>query len=595
MDEILDALKKALADFDQELRPLTESKVSQALGTLKELKDNLNPPMEWSAEVTAFDFVEGYGNHYAGWGTYYGPISTWKSNDGTVAEYPNISKVTEQVIQYWSERAKASKHPVLRVRYADLIWDLSEIVTKKPPSYVFARAVVDGVIEIARRNLHENKVSTIKKLERALSLALSLNDMTRIENVRDAIIDYEDSVAQDDKPGLWGFAFDLLMDNDKVNLPVEQKTKLIADLEGHLQRASRLTISGDGDPWLVDASALRLAKYYRKIGRAGDIKRVLNMLGDAFIRASLNASALQASGWLERVYGVLREYGLVDESEKIAIKLRELGTKARAELKSVSQKVEVSSEDMQKYVASLVEGDPDQVFSKIAAHFIPRKDEAEKDLRDLANIAPLQFLMPVELQDASGRPVAKVGSLEDDLVGRVVLHISQTMAMSSMFLRAVLDALIRREPKFGELYLNHLYHSPAFGLERKSIIELGVKAYLNGDHLTSVHVLIPQFENAVRTIFEKAGGSVLKPGRGGSFNLKILDDLLSEQVLLQIFGEDTMLYFKILFTDPRGWNLRNRVCHGLCDPGEFKPSLSDRVVHALLCLAQVREKKPAGK
>lgn len=595
MDEILNALKKALTEFDQELRPLTESKVSQALQALKELKDSPNPPVEWRAEVMAFDFMEDYRNQYTGWGTYYGPMFVRNNNDGTATEYPSISKVIEQVIQYWSERAEASKHPVLRVRYADLVWDFGEIVTKKPPSYVFARAVVDGVIEIAQRNLHENKSSTIKKLERALSLALSLNDMTRIENVRDTIIGYEDSVAQNDKAGLWGFAFDLLMENDRVALTVEQKSKLIEDLEERLRRASQPTLSGESDPWLVDASALRLAKYYRKTGRTEEVKRVLNVLGDAFMKASLNASALQASGWLDRVYRVLREYGLVDESEKIAIKLRELGTKARAELKPVSHEVEISSEDMQKYVASLVEGDPDQVFSRIASHFIPGKDEAEKDLKDLANVAPLQFLMPVELQDGSGRPVAKVGSLGDDLAGRVVLHISQSMAISALFLRAVLDALIGRDPEFGKLYLNHLYRSPAFEPDRESIIELGVKAYLNGNHLTSVHVLIPQFENAVRTIFEKAGGSVLKPSQGGGFNLKILDDLLRDQVMTQIFGEDTTLYFRILFTDPRGWNLRNRVCHGLCSSDEFKPSMSDRVIHALLCLAQVREKKPAGK
>ena len=87
----------------------------------------------------------------------------------------------------------------------------------------------------------------------------------------------------------------------------------------------------------------------------------------------------------------------------------------------------------------------------------------------------------------------------------------------------------------------------------------------------------------------------MKPSRGEGFNLRILDGLLRDPLIVQVFGEDAVFYFRTLLVDPRGWNLRNRVCHGLCNANEFGPSMSDRVMHVLLCLAQVREQASEGK
>jgi hypothetical protein len=51
-------------------------------------------------------------------------------------------------------------------------------------------------------------------------------------------------------------------------------------------------------------------------------------------------------------------------------------------------------------------------------------------------------------------------------------------------------------------------------------------------------------------------------------------------------------YFQVLFTDQRGWNIRNDVCHGISPVQAFSwPSLTDRIFHALLILATMRERE----
>ncbi len=590
MNKIVDDLKEAIGTVEQETKPISERDVSKAIHSVRDSNDASEPPMQWVAEAMAFDFFEGYHDQTTGWGTYYGPMFVLNNEDGTATESPSIKRVTEQIIKYWIERAKAAKHPVLRARYADLVWDFSKVVINESPHYSIAHIIIDSIIEIAQRNCYAPQVNVIKKLERALSLAIMLNDNSRIEKVANTTIAYEDAITDDSKLGLWGFSYDLLFEPDKVKLTDSQKQKLVDDLEGHLLRASQPVEKEKIDPWAVEAAALRLAKYYRKVGRSEDTKRVIVAVGNAFIQASSNASALQTSAWLQRVHATYKEFGLSDEAEEISIQLRETGEKTKSELKSFSHTIEVPQEEVEKYIAALLEGELDDILMRIAAHYIPKKSEVEKQLKELASKAPITFLIPRELQDNMGRPLAKVGSLEEDLAGHIVMQMSQNMTIESMFLRRVLESLVEKYPTFENLCVDYLFRSPIFEEERKPIIAIGVKEYLNGNHLASVHFLIPQIENALRVLLEKVGGSVLKQARDGGFHYKVLEVLLRDPLLVQVFGEDIVFYFRVLLVDQRGWNLRNCVSHGLYNASDFESSMSDRILHTLLCLALVKKK-----
>ena len=106
----------------------------------------------------------------------------------------------------------------------------------------------------------------------------------------------------------------------------------------------------------------------------------------------------------------------------------------------------------------------------------------------------------------------------------------------------------------------------------------------------SLHILLPQIEAIIRNLAEKIGVPILKPSRSGGFFYKTLDELLRDPKIAEVLGEDLCLYFRVLLTDPRGWNLRNDVCHGISHIETFNQNTADRVLHALLCLALVKEK-----
>jgi hypothetical protein len=67
-----------------------------------------------------------------------------------------------------------------------------------------------------------------------------------------------------------------------------------------------------------------------------------------------------------------------------------------------------------------------------------------------------------------------------------------------------------------------------------------------------------------------------------------LDGLLNSEEVKNCLDESIILYFKNLFTEQNGWNLRNLTCHGLLSADSFNSRIADRVIHALAMLGQIK-------
>jgi lysyl-tRNA synthetase class 1 len=112
----------------------------------------------------------------------------------------------------------------------------------------------------------------------------------------------------------------------------------------------------------------------------------------------------------------------------------------------------------------------------------------------------------------------------------------------------------------------------------------GVRAWFQGDDIKAVHVLVPQIERGLRSIVGKLGKPVTKPhptvaGVGVAIGM---GDILYSGELTEALGPDLSLHFVALYADPRGVNLRNRVAHGLIEPGSTNGNLVELLIHTLL-------------
>jgi hypothetical protein len=584
LSEILDSFDKSNDKvFD-------EHEIASALKQLIP-EDKFKIEKELLAELMAFEFVEDYPNSETSWGTYFGPMFVINNNDGTATESPSIKIVTKDTIEYWSKRSVESKHPILAARYSGLVWDFQNKITGSKLDHKIARIYIQALLDTSISRTYKREVYVFKKIERALEIASALNDDTLIEKSKLSLIDFEKDNSQDTKPGLWGYCYDLLVGNKKVKLSAEEEAAIIKELEGKLNRLTSPADAGSKiDPWSAEAAAERLAQYYSKKNKQEDVKRVLLKVGKAYDDIMNEASAMQASGWTEHLYRLYSKFNLKDEAAQALLKIRELGPKVSEELKPISHSMDIPKDEIDKYANSMTEGTIDDFLNRFTFNYIPIKEDVKKQLFQLAKAAPFQFMISSALQDDKGRVVATIGSLENDLEGHIVRQISQSLTFSSLFMHLIIEKAKEKFPLSKTDILNYIGHSPIIDKSRLPIIEVALNAYFRNDYLVFTHLIIPQIEEAMRNLVELAGGNVLKDAkRGGGFQLKTFDEILRDSILVDIFGDDFATYFRILFTDQRGWNLRNNVFHGLANPGVFNNQTGHRLLHSLLCLGLIKK------
>jgi len=268
-----------------------------------------------------------------------------------------------------------------------------------------------------------------------------------------------------------------------------------------------------------------------------------------------------------------------------------LGPKINEELKPISHSFEIPKEKLDSFIDFIIDGEVKLIFHKIIQNFIPKKDEVKERMFEMAKSAPLTYLISTSIQDSKGRVVATIGSLEDDVDGHLMHELSQSLSFQAIFVRHVFHRLLVNNIINPNDIIAFIEESPIFEKSRIEIIKKGIEAYFKDDLIVAIHLLIPQIEDAIRNLIEISGGVVLKKPRNGTgFQLKTFDELLRDDIIIKVFGDDIQMYLRVLFTDQRGWNLRNDVCHGMSDVNSFSYQSIERIIHVLLILGTLRNK-----
>jgi hypothetical protein len=135
------------------------------------------------AEVLAFGLSERHHGHNP-WNTYFMPTWTVERVDGTKQYSPDIAGTPPTVLSHWASRSEALKQPVLKARYADLVWEMTPVMSSAKRDPNLGRAAIDAYLVSAspefRTEIHDRYDVAI----RALDIACVLNDADRIDRAR---------------------------------------------------------------------------------------------------------------------------------------------------------------------------------------------------------------------------------------------------------------------------------------------------------------------------------------------------------------------------------------------------------------------------
>ncbi len=591
------ALKTYLDEIDASHQVVTEFSVGDKIREILNIQNEKTTDKEEIAELTAFQFMADYHNKDTGWGTYHGPMMVFKNQQGQFVEFPSIQQIDEETLNYWRKRAEASTHPILIFRYANLVFDFEPVVLKKGIDFTLAQKVIDSAIKSCLDCL-DDALGCRSKLSRALNLAVQINDSSRITRLKDCIIATEQKFAEDDKPGLWGYAFQwLLLDKTgKINLSDDEKNMIVADVEDRLKR---LKTVDDPDPWRIEHAVELLAQYYSAKKDEENLKRVLPELEAAFRKNKhSNSDGMLISNYLEKLIETYLEYSSFafakEARERIVTEMGNLGDRAKFAMHEISTEIKITKEEIDTFLAAIFgennEFSLEKVIARVASNFILRKKAVKNQLDNLAKNHPISYIVGHTIASEEGFPIVKFGSIDEDYDKHMLENSSRNLHFQTPFIKMAFDEIRKRFTP--ETLTETLMLSAAFRTEDKDYILKILKSYWDSDYLTASCLTMPLIEDAVRTLYRINNHTYIKPNDEGGFDVMSLDKLLERGLVKAIFrtlGEDVEYYLRVLLTERIGWNLRNNFAHGINKRLFGSEDVASRLVHVLMILSLIRK------
>ena len=205
-------------------------------------------------------------------------------------------------------------------------------------------------------------------------------------------------------------------------------------------------------------------------------------------------------------------------------------------------------------------------------------EELQKRIEKSVKQTPLSFMMQGVIVNERGKVVGKKPGLlfqeGDEYENALRPHMFQELKMSySIYVPALIEPMrnqIEQEHYFtihdlGSIVLNN----PLIPQHREYLFAKGLISGFQGDFVTAIHLLVPQFENSVRYLLEQHGVSVSGIDDEGIQEEYDLNRLLYLPEMEKIFGKDLLFHLQGLLVEKEGANIRNRMAHGLMYPGDF--------------------------
>lgn len=590
----LDQEQSISADYNE------EHKISENLrkisGSILEKEPNYQKTSFEVAEQMAFDYMAAYpGKNDSGWGTYYGPMFVGQNKQGEVVEYPSISNLNKEIISYWAKRAKESKNLILSSRYADLVIDFSEKVLGQKANVELVRIVIDSNMEICEKLL-SHPIDCKTKLKRALNLALLINDQARLTKLKNSIVALEKAVGEDDKPGLWGFAFKWLVleFSKKISLSKQELIDLIQNLESRLIKVSN-------DPWLTEYLVSLLAEYYAGQKDESNLLRVLEIFEKSLkSNERTNSDALLKSHAYEKMHEIYLKYQdkgfklVKNAADRISGEVGQLDLDWDKSLKEVSTSIEIKKDEIDAFLRGIFAKDKnlESIIGRMTINLLPKQESAKQNLNNIAKTNPLTFLFSSSIISEDGVLIGKINSFEEDYDKHFQRHFSQHLHFGSIFLSLATDELKKQISK--QKITEYLLDSVIFGSDNKEYIERAISAYWDGDYIVSSHLFIPIIESGIRQLIRLCGGVILKPNKIGGYENVALGSLLRtygkeiNSIFEQVYS-GMGFYFELVLTNSLGMNLRDDFAHGLGKKKFFSKDVSDRLFHVMLCLLLIKK------
>ncbi|MFN8521146.1 MAG: hypothetical protein U0667_17555, partial [Chloroflexota bacterium] len=385
----------------------------------------------------------------------------------------------------WQEALTWTEPPLLRSRYADLLW----CRRAKPRPDSWARAAIDGYRALGATATDEYLTRT-DSLIRALEIALELRDMTTAKEITESIIlrATESLETEPDKPGI-----PLSLLEAIVSAPREIRPDGVLDT---IERAEQLY---DADPHLADSVADLMAPVLERTRLSPMRERQVRR----WMRAGRQSDGMKRLFELRRALELADLHGLRDLAATLRPEVQAAAA-ADMDLKEIAGEITIPTSELRKEIDCLVGADSlSQALARIGSSGPLTGDPGRNRqvVEDGRRDHPLSCLVTTQYAGPEGTILREPKTEEEKVTARVSQHEAlQAQVSAQLILVPALEQLVARygRPTVEELAV--WLRAPWIDDAVAAQCAAGIDLYLDGQANFAGHVLVPRIERMVRAL-----------------------------------------------------------------------------------------------
>ncbi len=567
------------------------------LDIMKYLLDRADEnPNEFNYEIFIFQSVHSIDTNYSNINNSY--IYT----ENYINQIKNAKK---GIIEYCKKRIEKDINPILKSGYCIFIIIFEEKITNKATDYKIYLDYIKSVHDIIANNYYKSESvnDLFLKLLTGLKLSISRNIKGDFrENIINDIILLTQKNIKENR-FFWYDAYDIILYNNKIDLSDTEKYNVIEEYDKNIQIYMENNTNYAKISNLYD-SVLNITKFYKTKSYIDKAKAIVNSYY-VFVK-----KCIEPKDFMVKIHCLSILIDICDNFQ----------------FNEISNNIKLDIQNMSNNINDL-KGDADE-FNLFINMFIDEicniQENFKKDIERVhENIQTnLGNDIRTRLEWISNFKIVNIADAKDFALNLVNSLCGATSSIKYIFdkkLRKIASCKIPnpsiqwnsdsdlaelRDSLFKELYkwhnityieavkeiieslnskdiIDYIKNAKYIYKEQFGLIELAIQKYYEKDYISFIHLITPQIEAILRNILELNGELIYKyDSQKDGFNLITLGSILSNEHIKNALDDNFIWYLKMFLGDSRALNLRNKVCHGLCDFNEF----GDWHIEASRCL-----------
>jgi|GEM_PF-5901039 len=508
--------------------------------------------------------------------------------EGIAFAYPDLTvDIPREALDFFQRRIGETLNPLYRAQYGLILWDF-----KHGRAGLHAVAAAEAFLQSAeiywRHRLADELVDA---LTRVVTLASSVRNADLLERAKRRIFELVRELADregyDERVDLIG----ALMASKSITFTADEAVELRDVLNRGLENCGRPKAAGDADAGerfdlmmicAIYDLLIRLEGLQKDENAAQKLReeraRSYEMAGD-------RANAIARLMRYQQAAAAYRSLGMTADLDGIKVKLKEAGKAAEGSMQKHSGSVAIDREEFEKVIEPILGGTLEDGLRDLAMNemLIPNVAIALRRGEELSGefiFSSLAGKLHLRNRNIAAAPKTAEEIKRERFVEQYQFSMSY---IANIYIKSILDRMIERFGLDADKLVEFLVDS-IIDDDKLTLLHVGFERYFAGDFVSAIHILTPHLEDILRRLLEKCKKPTTAWRKGNTFHEIDLGVVLDQLEQLPVFKPNLIEYIRVFLMEQSGYNLRNRVGHGLVSIEECNDTRAVILIHLLLIM-----------